>query len=223
MPMDCIKTCIKPEWKVEESSDSQWAVQGSNLRPPACHAVSAIPHRDSETDKSDGGDDETGSKSDLIGAHRRSSVSHRNSSIASIDARPIFKTRTCVHCGTEFPFNRSVNAKHRGLYCSHKCAGYAPRTRDFYHVPDSDKTLRIRAAGLVNMRLKRGTAERPKNCQSCGVEKRLDSHHPDYSHPDLVLFLCRSCHMRSHHWPGFEAELLQRIELTTIPRSAVAQ
>lgn len=36
-------------------------------------------------------------------------------------------------------------------------------------------------------------------CEHCGQsDGRLDAHHPDYSKPLAVVFLCRRCHTRLH-------------------------
>ncbi len=72
--------------------------------------------------------------------------------------------------------------------------------------PESTKAERIRANGLVNSRKQSGWFKPPTNCMKCGVRKpRLDSHHPDYSKPDEVVWLCRSCHMRAHRQADFLA------------------
>ena len=43
--------------------------------------------------------------------------------------------------------------------------------------------------------IEKGQIKRPPACEECGeVGVRLDAHHPDYVLPDLVVFLCRSCH-----------------------------
>ena len=34
-------------------------------------------------------------------------------------------------------------------------------------------------------------------CERCGKEK-TDAHHPDYSKPLEVVWLCRSCHKKEH-------------------------
>ena len=38
----------------------------------------------------------------------------------------------------------------------------------------------------------------PEACQQCGASGKLHRHHPDYSKPKLVEFLCPSCHGRVH-------------------------
>ena len=38
--------------------------------------------------------------------------------------------------------------------------------------------------------------ERPANCQNCRKEAKLDGHHISYDMPHLVVWLCRSCHLK---------------------------
>jgi hypothetical protein len=44
--------------------------------------------------------------------------------------------------------------------------------------------------------LKRGKITR-EACKSCGEEK-AEMHHPDYTKPLEVVWLCRRCHLRHH-------------------------
>jgi hypothetical protein len=43
---------------------------------------------------------------------------------------------------------------------------------------------------------------KPSNCQKCGIEvtdkRRLQGHHPDYSKPLEVIWVCDSCHKDIH-------------------------
>lgn len=34
----------------------------------------------------------------------------------------------------------------------------------------------------------------PRCCQMCGLEKKLERHHPDYDLPLLVVWVCKPCH-----------------------------
>jgi hypothetical protein len=123
------------------------------------------------------------------------------------DNRPADFTRVCGTCGREFtPKARSVE-RGVGFYCSRSCAARTPRPNAPHHCPESTKAQRVRANGLVNKRRKLGWFTPPANCQKCGAAKRLDSHHPDYSKPDEVLWLCRGCHRRAHTDPASVAGL----------------
>jgi hypothetical protein len=57
---------------------------------------------------------------------------------------------------------------------------------------------KYRAHIAVQQAIKVGTLVKTC-CQHCGkTDGRLDAHHPDYSKPLEVIFLCRSCHTILH-------------------------
>ncbi|MDE2106074.1 MAG: hypothetical protein KGL39_53115 [Patescibacteria group bacterium] len=115
---------------------------------------------------------------------------------------------TCTVCGKPF-FVKRVRADrtHRHCCSRHCLAALANQAERFFSTPPSTKTERIRANGLINMRIRRGVMQRPANCQRCGKPCRPDAHHPDYNEPDLVAFLCRSCHAKTHMHPEIEKEV----------------
>lgn len=39
-----------------------------------------------------------------------------------------------------------------------------------------------------------GKLTKPSLCEACGLPKRIEKHHPDYSKPLLVMWLCKPCH-----------------------------
>jgi hypothetical protein len=51
---------------------------------------------------------------------------------------------------------------------------------------------------LVHLALRSGRLVKPVSCDGCGLERRLEAHHEDYSKPLEVRWLCRSCHRRLH-------------------------
>ena len=50
-----------------------------------------------------------------------------------------------------------------------------------------DRVLAHRRAGKAGL-------VAPEHCEGCGLKKRLEKHHPDYSKPLLVVWLCKPCH-----------------------------
>jgi hypothetical protein len=53
-----------------------------------------------------------------------------------------------------------------------------------------------RARGLIGMKILRGTLKR-EPCVLCGKEK-AQAHHPNYSFPTYIVFLCTSHHKLVH-------------------------
>lgn len=57
---------------------------------------------------------------------------------------------------------------------------------------------RHRAAYLLNRELYNGRMQRPIKCSKCGKESKIQGHHPDYSKPLYVVWLCIPCHLAEH-------------------------
>ena len=53
---------------------------------------------------------------------------------------------------------------------------------------------RIISAQIVARALKHGELVRPDKCSKCGKIGQVESHHPDYSKPLEVQWLCTACH-----------------------------
>lgn len=56
---------------------------------------------------------------------------------------------------------------------------------------------KIQAHYQVKQALYKGILKKIHNCEQCGALKTY-AHHPDYSKPLDVVWLCGSCHMRWH-------------------------
>lgn len=122
--------------------------------------------------------------------------------------------RVCKACGVTFtPKRRRNTRKNPGTCCSKRCASHVPRPASNFITPESTKAERVRANGLINQRIKLGHFERPKKCDFCDKAGRTDAHHPDYSKPDVVAFLCRSCHLKAHFRPEFEREVAKLAQI----------
>lgn len=105
--------------------------------------------------------------------------------------------RVCKHCGADFVARVTDVNRGQGVYCSLRCSGLSHK--GLCITPPSTKPERLRANALINARVKRGRMDRPEKCGQCGKTGRVDAHHEDYTQPDKVEWLCRSCHMKRHH------------------------
>src|SRR6266487_4953291 len=60
--------------------------------------------------------------------------------------------------------------------------------------------LKRAARILLNNKVATGEIVRPTACIRCFAVGRVQGHHPDYSKPLEVLWLCKECHIEEH-WP----------------------
>lgn len=65
-----------------------------------------------------------------------------------------------------------------------------------YHLPCNH--LQKCAHLQLRNALRRGVIERPARCDACGRNCTPHGHHPDYTEPLIVIWLCRICHQREH-------------------------
>jgi hypothetical protein len=57
---------------------------------------------------------------------------------------------------------------------------------------------KIRARAILKYAVDIGVVIRPNYCSECGVECAPQGHHPDYSAPLEVIWLCDPCHKKVH-------------------------
>ena len=57
---------------------------------------------------------------------------------------------------------------------------------------------KVLAQGKVHHAVSIGELERPYFCESCGLFADIEGHHPDYSKPLEVDWLCVPCHVKEH-------------------------
>jgi hypothetical protein len=63
------------------------------------------------------------------------------------------------------------------------------------------KPDRVLAQQAKNRAIKKGIIKIPERCSNCNKNKKLHAHHPDYSKPLDVVWLCPRCHGMAHHRP----------------------
>lgn len=67
-----------------------------------------------------------------------------------------------------------------------------------------DKKTKANAVSLVGAAIRTGTLTKQEYCSYCyhnGAEHPIEAHHPDYSKPLNVVWLCRLCHRARHSVP----------------------
>ena len=57
---------------------------------------------------------------------------------------------------------------------------------------------RIKATNIIKVLIEQKKIT-PQKCEVCG-DKKADAHHPDYSKPLEIVWLCRSHHRKTHHY-----------------------
>ena len=57
---------------------------------------------------------------------------------------------------------------------------------------------RRRAHRQVHSAIRSGKITRPERCDGCGLDRRLEAHHGDYTKPLGVRWFCRSCRLKEH-------------------------
>lgn len=51
---------------------------------------------------------------------------------------------------------------------------------------------------LTRKMIASGEIVKKENCETCGATKHLEVHHEDYSKPEWIITLCKTCHGRLH-------------------------
>lgn len=59
------------------------------------------------------------------------------------------------------------------------------------------KAQRRQARRQVQSAVETGRMQRPGICENCGTDGPVEGHHPDYSRPLEVSWLCERCHDRA--------------------------
>lgn len=98
--------------------------------------------------------------------------------------------KDCEQCGTRFGPVDNLSVRFCGAACKYKAAATGRR------VTHKTVTKARSAQSLLAYHIKAGNIIRPKSCEACGEEGRIEGAHYNYDEPLKVRWLCRSCHVR---------------------------
>lgn len=102
----------------------------------------------------------------------------------------------CCICGSQHERFRDAAHTKAASYCLSCHASHMRRTRPKYRQLSAQQRQRVLARSIANVYQRRGKLV-PQACQRCGSQ-HAQKHHPDYSQPLRVLWLCHSCHRTAH-------------------------
>lgn len=71
------------------------------------------------------------------------------------------------------------------------------REKQVYADLSDDEKLRSNTRAYTNVLIRRGKLI-PKPCEECETTEHVEAHHPDYSDPRTVIWLCRKHHRALH-------------------------
>ena len=76
---------------------------------------------------------------------------------------------------------------------------------------------RTRARSLAYKHARDGKIPKPAKCSGCQRRKKLQMHHPDYSKPLSVLWLCSKCHGKAHRTANGKSRAVPTVTFQPTP------
>jgi hypothetical protein len=108
----------------------------------------------------------------------------------------------CSRCRTLFKARPDQIDKSGIIYCSRSCAARSKRPRAL------NRETQDRCGNRLRYLIRSGRVLKPTACSKCRkTTLDVDGHHPDYTKPEVVVWLCRSCHHSLHLTPLSEQKV----------------
>lgn len=113
--------------------------------------------------------------------------------------------KICYICKVKFKSSILLNLKKHFMtdnIKSDKLSGRCRRCEAFLRKsrPKSlEKITKIKARSILNNLIQRNKIRKPLKCSVCKIKsKRIEGHHENYNKPLDVIWLCVSCHLKTH-------------------------
>jgi ribosomal protein S27AE len=114
---------------------------------------------------------------------------------ARADAARVYREKTATAAGLQAERERGREKYHRlGYSQRYRGKGQGRHQKDWQERwPEKRK-----AHGILGRALRTGKVTKPEECQECGASGVIHGHHPDYTKPLDVMWLCVKCHFIQH-------------------------
>ena len=107
----------------------------------------------------------------------------------------------CKKCHCETTVSTRDKDKHRKsnmMFMRRLSENEPERVRKYWRGKKETDPEKLRARAALNSAVRSGKIVRPDSCQDCGAVGMVYAHHPDYSKPLSVEWLCSECHGKRH-------------------------
>lgn len=108
--------------------------------------------------------------------------------------------KVCSKCGTIKPLFNFNDRSDKPIEYRSECkkCQYATQYKRKKEKQIRPSPKKSRARNTVHYHAKVGNIKKPKQCERCVNTERIEAHHPDYSYPLDVKWLCSKCHRKEH-------------------------
>lgn len=101
------------------------------------------------------------------------------------------ESKQCSVCKKVKPLSQFNVDEHdkSGIRAQCKICQYKVQTKRYW-----EQHYKPTAKEIARTAYRQGKLQKPLCCEKCGEPKTLERHHPDYTKPMLVMWVCRKCH-----------------------------
>ena len=94
--------------------------------------------------------------------------------------------------------NHATTERQRKKYQSDPAYRELKNSQSRKHYADLSIRHQFKARAATRYAIQSGKLIRPKTCENCAILCKPNAHHPDYSKPLSVMWLCLFCHRKIH-------------------------
>jgi len=104
----------------------------------------------------------------------------------------------CKSCAKNDAFSHRRNPEYREKVLAYDRARGSRQTAEYREIMKKEKPLENKARNILSNAVRDGKIKKPDRCSHCHANTWLHGHHPDYTKPLEVVWLCVPCHRQLH-------------------------